>query len=409
MKRSVTETLISRIIAVTRAVAVLVLWAGAAAAQGLYSPVIRVNDKAITPYEIEQRFLMLQALNAPGNLEEEARSRLIDERLQLQAAELLGISLTEDGLQSGIEEFAERANTDAENFLATLSSRGVAPETFADFVEAGLLWREVVRVRFAARAQVTEEDVDRAIALAGQEGGARVLVSEIILPARTPEETAAAEIRATEVSQIEGFEAFATAARNFSASSSRAQGGRIDWIPLNNLPPPLRAQFLTLPPGGVTEPLRINDAIAVFQLRALEEVPTAGPEIISVEYATYLMPGAQQSDLDSVAGRLDTCDDLYGVAYNSPPEYLEREVLTPAEIPADIARELEGMDENEISTRMVRGTVPMLVMLCGRTNAAGAELDRAEIRDRLRNQRIAAYAEAYLAELRADAVIVELE
>ena len=48
-------------------------------------------------------------------------------------------------------------------------------------------------------------------------------------------------------------------------------------------------------------------------------------------------------------------------------------------------------------------------MLCGRTTEASEAVDRAAIRNRLVNQRIESYAAGYLAELRADALIVELE
>ncbi len=409
MSPSVTKIAISRLTRLISVVALVVMGTGPALAQGQFEPVIRVNDKSITAYELEQRLLLLQALGAPGNLAEEARQRLIDERLQVQAADALGLTATEEGLQEGVAEFAARTNTDADNFLATLAARGVAPESFVDFVEAGLLWREVIRIRFAPRAQISEDDVDRAVALAGQQGGARVLLSEIILPARSPEELAAAEARAAEVVQINGFEAFSAAARNISASSSRPRGGRIDWLPLNNLPPPLRAQLLTLPPGGITEPLRLPNAIAIFQLRALEELPPEQSEVVAVDYARFLIPGGDAGDAARVAARLDTCDDLYGVAQGLPEELLTRDVLPPSDVPADIARELETMDDNEVSTRLTSGNARVVLMLCGRSNAVSAELDRSEIRRQLLNQRLAGFAEAYLAELRADAVIVELE
>jgi len=374
-------------------------------AQGLYTRVIRVNDKAITTFEIEQRVLLLQALGAPGNLEREARDRLIDERLQIQAAEELGISASEEGIREGIEEFAQRANTDVENFLAAIGRSGVSVEAFSDFVEARILWREVVSARFAARAQITDEEVDRAISLIGQQGGVRVLVSEIIIPGRTPEEMAQAEERATQIAQVNGFDAFSAAARNFSAAPSREQGGRIDWLSINELPPQLRAQFLTLRPGGVTEPLRLPNAVAVFQLRAIDELPPAVPKVVSVDYAEIHIAGSE-ADARRIAQRIDTCDDLYGIARGQPPNRLRRDVRPVSEIPRDVAAELRRLDEDEISTSLVRGNARVLLMLCGRTTEQAQDVDRATVRRQLVNQRITSYGTAYLAELRSDAVIV---
>ncbi|MDU8945656.1 peptidylprolyl isomerase [Ovoidimarina sediminis] len=387
-----------------------VLSAGPAAAQGSFSPVIRVNDKVITAYDIQQRARLLQALGSPGDPLEEAREALIDEKLQLQAAEATGLSLTEEGVEQGIEEFAGRANTTPENFLATLSRAGVDRETFIDFVTAGLLWRETIRLRFAQRARVSEDDVDRAVALASSGGGARVLLSEIILPARNAQEAAQSEERARQIAaSTRGFQAFAAAARNFSASPSRGRGGRIDWIPLGNLPPQIRAELLTLPPGGVTTPLRAGNAIAVFQLRELQELPPRAPEVLSLDYAEFRIPDGERADAVRIANEIDTCDDLYGVAKNLPEDRLLREARPLDEIPADVREALATLDANEVSTSVRRGSTQLLVMLCGRTTEASEAIDRAQIRRQLVNQRIESYATGYLAELRSDAQIIELE
>ena len=85
-------------------------------------------------------------------------------------------------------EFAGRVNLEtARPSWQRLESDGVARETFRDFVYAGITWRNVLRAQFGARAQVTEEEVDRALALAAIEGGAQVLIAEIIIPADQPE------------------------------------------------------------------------------------------------------------------------------------------------------------------------------------------------------------------------------
>lgn len=382
----------------------------AAWAQGSFAPVIRVNDKVITAYDIQQRARLLTALGAPGDPIEAAREALINERLQLQAAEATGLSLTEQGLETGIAEFAGRANTTPENFVATLERAGVDEETLADFITAGLLWRETVRVRFAQRARVSEDDVDRAVALASAGGGARVLLSEIILPARNDQEASQSEERARQISaSVRSFQAFAESARNFSVSPSRGRGGRIDWIPLANLPPQVRGELLTMAPGGVTTPFRAGNVVAVFQLRELQELPPRAPEVLSLDYAEFRIPGGDRADAVQIANRIDTCDDLYGVAKGLPEDRLLRETRPVAEIPADVREALANLDANETSTAIRRGSTQLLVMLCGRTTEASEAVDRAAIRSRLVNQRIESYAAGYLAELRADALIVELE
>ena len=110
-------------------------------AQGLFSPAIRVNDRAITNYELEQRILMMQALNSPGDLEKEARKQLIEDRLKLDAATAVGVKVTEEMIAAGTKEFAGRANLEPEKFFEFLASRDVARQSFQDFLFAGLAWR----------------------------------------------------------------------------------------------------------------------------------------------------------------------------------------------------------------------------------------------------------------------------
>ena len=76
------------------------------------------------------------------------------------------------------------------------------------------------------------------------------------------------------------------------------------------------------------------------------------------------------------------------------------------EIPADVRRELDRLDEGEISTALTRGNNLLLLMLCGRTTDL-PEGFREEMRQRLFNQRLESYANGYLEELRAEAIIRE--
>jgi len=385
----------------------LMLTAGAAAAQqgAPFAPRVIVNDRAVTNYEVDQRIRFLQLLNSPGDLEEEAVKGLIEDRLRMDAAADLGIVLEPETVEAGMEEFAGRANLTTEQFIAAIGEGGISAQTFRDFVEAGLAWREVVRARFGPRAQITEAEIDRAIALSSQRGGARVLLSEIILPADTPERKAQAQQLANQLSRdITTTAGFAAAARQYSVSPSKARGGRMDWLDLATLPPQIAAVVLGLAPGQVSDPIPVTNAIALFQMRALEETEVAAPETLSIEYARFFLERGTQDEADRVAAELDTCDDLYGVAKALPEERLLREVKPVAELPDDIALELAKLDEGE-SVLFARGGTPSLLMLCGRTPALGEDVDRAAVRQRLLNQRLGAYAESYLAELRADAII----
>ncbi len=382
-----------------------------AAAQNLFGPAITVNDSVITGYELQQRQRMLTVLRAPGDVRTVAREQLIDDRLRAQAASDMGITVSEQDLLDGMAEFATRASMSREQFVAALASEGVAEETFRDFVKAGISWRFVIRQRFGSRATVSEDEIDRALSSQGTGSSVRVLLSEIIMP-MPPQEEAAVRARAARISELRSTGAFSSEARRYSATSSRDNGGRLPWQDLNDLPPQLRPLVLGLAPGQVTQPIPLDGAIALFQLRDIEETAYKAPKPSTLEYAAYYMPGGRSADTlakaRGIAARVDRCDDLYGVAKGQPAEVLERGTLPIDQIPTDIALELTKLDQGEVSTALTRsgGQTLVFLMLCGRTGEINEDIDREEVTVGLRNQRLATLAEGYLAQLRADARII---
>ena len=331
-----------------------------------FAPVARVNESVITAFEVEQRARFLSLLNQPGTGRDVVLEALIEDRLRLQAARSFGLSLSDESLQTGLEEFANRVNLSAEEFVTALEQAGVARETFRDFIAVQLIWRDLIRGRFGNRVQVNESDIDRAVAASDQATGLRVLLSEIIIPAPPPR-AAQVQAIAQEISQVRTASEFSSFARRFSATASRGAGGRLDWTPLNNLPAQLRPLILALSPGEVTQPLNLPNAVALFQLRDIEETGRAQPEFAAIEYAAYYMDGGRSADTLARAEQLrksvDVCDDLYGIAKGQPAEVLDRGSLPPSEIPDDIALELAKLDPGEVSTTLTRANGQTLVFL----------------------------------------------
>jgi peptidyl-prolyl cis-trans isomerase SurA len=377
-------------------------------AQSIFSPVARVNDDVVTRFELNQRIALIKMLTPTANAEKEALDKLINERLQLRVARQFGITANPEAIQAGMEEFAARGNLSVPQFQELLAKNGIAVETFRDFVSAGIVWRDVVRGKFARRITITEAEIDRTLALQNARGGARVLMNEIFLPARNPEELARSEPLARQILEIDSIETFNSAARQVSVAPSREKGGATDWVDLSKLPGGLARTFLTMKPGEVTGPFNTGKALGLFQLRTLEETSVPVPRPVSVDYATYRLEGGLAA-VANLRAAVDTCNDLYGEAFGKPDGTLQRYVLAPDDIASDIALELARLDAGEVSTALTAedGQTPLFLMMCGRNYEVTAALSRDDIRARLQNERIGSYANSYLAELRADATIVK--
>jgi peptidyl-prolyl cis-trans isomerase SurA len=303
-------------------------------------------------------------------------------------------------------EFAGRANLTTEEFLRAIGQGGVDPETFRSFVEAGIAWRNLIRTRFGPRAQPSDAEIDRALAQLDREGGVQVLLSEIVMRVTSDaDRRAALQVLGRLSGRAMTEEEFAAEARARSAAPSRGAGGRLNWVPLSTLPPEVAGVVLGLAPGTVSQPVVSQDRVAVFLLRGISETGAADAQALAIDWAEYAV--ADAAEAARIAARIDTCDDLYGVAKGQPEERLRRETLPAAQVPADVARAIEVLDDNEVLTTFSRGGRPILLMLCGRTFAItdGVGPSREQVRNQLIGQRLAAYAEGYLAELRADATI----
>ena len=364
-----------------------------------FSPRLYVNDKAISNYEVSQRVLFLQLLRAPGDPEEEALKGLIEDRLRTAEAKKQGLTLTAEAVLAGMTEFASRANLTSEQFVEALGQNGVAAETFRDFVSAGLIWRDVIRAKFGGKITISEAEIDRAIARSKQATTARVLLSEVVIPGAGGLEVA--EKLAREKATLTAFTA---AARRYSKAPSAENGGQLDWLPLANLPAEVRAAVIGLEKGQISDPVRVPGGLAVFFLRDIAQDPTDDLAPVSVKYAQYLVPNDGTSAA-AVRGQVDVCDDLYGVAKGLPEDRLTVETMPVGQVPGAIGAELAKLDPGESSTAITRGPWQVFLMLCSRTPVQELDPQRDDIRTQLINARLGGYAERFLAELQAEAII----
>ena len=406
---------------------------------GRVAPAIYVNDSVITGYEIEQRRLFLRVLNAPETDIARAEQALIDDRLRSFAARQAGITVSDEQISAAQAEFASRGGLGTEQFVQLLARQGVDRRTFEDFVLSGLLWREFVRARIVGQARVTDAEVDEAMKkLIETPVITHVALSELVIPAPEGQEAQAMALAERIVRETRGEAQFAAFARQYSATQSRENGGRLPMLPLANLPPSLLPILLQLKPGQVSPPLPVKGAVVLFFLRDARGTQRPGASDQILDYARLRLASADEGA--RIAALANTCDDLFVLARGLPPETLQRQTLPLAQVPAGDAVRLASLDDNEATVATLGGGAELL-MLCKRspallenppapeaapepaqpatTAAAGGQADgqppagpapdalpsRDEVRSQLYNRKVAAAADNFLAELRGNAII----
>ena len=373
------------------------------AAEGIFDTIISVDRAAITNYELEQRILFFSFLNEPGDTLISSRQSLIDDRLKMAAASKDGFALTPTELENAMLDFAKNSNQSLSKLLNLLNEGGVDAETFRDYVEVGVVWREVVRKRFGSQSQPTESEIDRALAAERAEGDISVLLTEIVLPAG-PSQLEESRKIARELAKITSIGSFSEKAKKLSVSSSRDNGGKIPWRNLKDLPNGLRQIIASLRPGQVAKPLEVQNAIVLFQLRDVEELGLKAPEIISMKFAKIT---GINSVLDLVTKTVNSCDDLYGLVKLDKDVVLKMLTQHPDEIEQATALRLNRLDRHEMSIFSDSpDSVGNMIMLCERNYTTSADISRSEVAKNISAARLTNLAEGYLAELRTNATVI---
>lgn len=92
-----------------------------------------------------------------------ALDELIEERLKLQEAQRLGITIDDSQVDDIIKNIAARNKKTPEQFAQDLKRMGVDVNTMRERFRATLAWNAVVRRRFSAQVAVSQRDIDRMI------------------------------------------------------------------------------------------------------------------------------------------------------------------------------------------------------------------------------------------------------
>jgi peptidyl-prolyl cis-trans isomerase SurA len=251
------------------------LIASSAAAQGTIK--VLVNDEAITSYDIQSRGKMLALFSRGKQGEKEALDQLIDERLMTQEAKLRNVVVTDAEVD---EEFASRASgakLTPQQFQQAFRQAGVDPKTFKNFIRANKAWSEIVRARFRATVDVSDQDVTAA--LTGKEvAGAQTTISEymlqqilFIVPAKAKS--------GVQAEQRNRANAFRSGFQSCDSSLQQVSGmaGVVVKPPVrrdeSKLPDNLKEELAKAGVGGITEPQPVEEGFQMLAVCSKKEIP----------------------------------------------------------------------------------------------------------------------------------------
>lgn len=371
-----------------------------------FATLIKVNDSAITQYEIDQRARMLSIFGAKGDTEALATEQIIDDRLRMQLAQENGISLTEEEFANAMEEFAQRGGLSLQDLLTLLDGEDVAQESFEDFIRAGLSFRNLVGERFGRFGDLSETEFDSVLSFDPAIRASQDLrFAEIVIPFGQTGRRDARQEADRIARSIRNAADFAQAAREHSRASSAQNAGLRDWVSTEALDPKIVGQMLAAGIGGTTPPIELNGFYAIFQLKEYRPSQDAGA--IVTNYVIADVPGPGALDIaENILKRVDRCDDLRAeVSQIGSGLYQDLSDEADARSPQAHRATLTLLDPNEALLLTPNDDAAQIIMVCARLRLTTDD-ERAQFRTAFSNARIESLAEAYLDDMRQNALIV---
>lgn len=238
-----------------------------------------VNAEAITRHELNERVSAVERqLKGRGTpppprdvLERQLLERLIVDRVQLQFAQEIGLSVPDAELDAALRRIAENNRLSLADFRAALERDGIEWRGFREEIRAELVIARLREREVESRIVISDSEIDNYLANPVQaHADAQVTIGHIIV--RVPEQADATVLarlraRAEEVLQLlRAGQDFSQVAASHSEAPDALTGGRLEPRPVDRLPALYAEAIAPLRPGEVSGVLRSPAGFHIVKL-----------------------------------------------------------------------------------------------------------------------------------------------
>jgi peptidyl-prolyl cis-trans isomerase SurA len=397
----------------------------AAAQSGSLRIAAVVNDEIISLFDLEVR-LSLTLLGASLPNTRENRQRLagqvlrgmIDEKLQMQEAQRVGITVPEQEVADAIRRIEAQNRMPAGGLTTMLAGQNIPRKTLEDQLSAALAWRRVVARRFSSAAEISDEEINEHLAqIEAQRGKPEILVKEILLPVDSPEREA--EVRSFAerlVTQFREGAPFEGLAQQFSQSASARVGGDIGWIGADVLDEPLAQAIDGLPAGRVTEPIRTVLGFYILKVedrRIREQAPPSDAMVTLRQIALPVPLDAPPERVTEISERMRAavaraagCGTLADVAKSlDAPDPIDLGRVRQGDLSPAICDAVAQVAVGSASAPVPLPGGISIFVVCERESVMSDLPSRPEIRQRLENEKLEVLARRLMRDLKRAAFI----
>lgn len=385
-----------------------------------------VNDEIISNYDLDQRVRLVVTTSGAdpsdrvaAQLKSQVLGALIEERLQIQEAKRLNITVSDDEIRDAVAFIEEQNDMEPGNLERILGSRGASITTLHDQLRAQIAWSKVVGQRLRPRVVVGADEVDTLVERLKSGGRVEHEVSEIFLgfADQSPQTRRDVVDNANAlVAQLREGASFPILAQQFSQDVSANDGGDLGWITSAELPERAGAALETLELNTISDPITTRDGVYILKVRDRRRFAGIDPEQVTVTLKQIFIPLRANADDEAITsqmalartirGTVRGCEDFDSLAAEmGSPESGDVGRVKVADTPAQFREALVALDVGEPSDPIRTDDGVHVLMICDREQPEVPEPDRRTIENSIGQARLSMLARRYLRDLRRDAVV----
>jgi peptidyl-prolyl cis-trans isomerase SurA len=332
---------------------------------------------------------------------------LVDEKLQMQEANRVEITIEKDEIEERMELLAKQDNRTLDGIKTFLKEKSIEEETLQAQIQAELAWNQFVRRSFSGRIKVGDGEIDEQFEKAMKAvNQTRYLVSEILLNLDNfSTEEQVRQLSNEIVKQLKSGVAFPALARQFSIAPTAPQGGQLGWISAEQLNPRLSQVVRQMQLGQVSAPIATTGGVYILALvdkRAGGNNPAKNKfDVLTVGFKKQ----TSDAKINEFVAGFKTCRRAQNAAKKLKADVKRSGLRELRALPGAMAKAVINLEAGELAAPIAEGDVTNVYIVCDRKDDVGVDISRDQIADNIFSQRIAVMARRHLRDLRRDAVV----
>ena len=378
-------------------------------AQNKFEPIVTVNNRIVSHYELSQRLALLNVLQPNRISRKQVLKNLINERLLEQFSEQFKIKISEKKIEEELSVLANQFNVSNDVFLEELKKLNISKQTVTSFLKNRILLTELVYFKFSNRAAISVDEVDSFII--NGKASVELNLAEIVLPFRYDNKEEILNLVSSIKNRLSEGRKFESIAKEYSKSPTAINGGDIGWVPISQMPIDLGNKLLTANINEIIGPEIIENIVVLYKLIAMRDVPLFNSVNTELDYIEVSHSSESKLSLKETVLLFEDNDNCLNLQfklknYENLSKSLTRTVVSSKKIDKEKLNYLEKLDSGEMaligSNKQSEAT---LLMLCSRQQEI-SKSDRELARQFLISQRLNFLADGLLADLKSEAKII---